>query len=271
MKRALVCWLAAVAMATGADWRDDFHPLKEGSFPPPRPQTASYRFGWGAVSAADAEIEFSRVKKDELQLKLTTKTTGPVRAMWQLDAEHLSRCAVAPLRPIFLQQTEKYRKETEKTKVEFSPTEVARLGERVPADKTPPKTKRFKFPDVDDLQTALLLVRSQELIEGDRYSLVVYPSRAAYLARVEVKGREEIKVGGKTYPAVKLQLSLQRVSKDLRLEAHEKFKSAYAWLSDDADRLLLKIQAEVFVGSVWMELQSVKFTDEDAQRTQTPR
>ncbi|MGB8166758.1 MAG: DUF3108 domain-containing protein [Chthoniobacteraceae bacterium] len=252
--------LSAAAMA--GDWRDDFTPLTMGTFPLPRPQTATYRFGWGAVPAAQAEIDFSRQKKGQLQLKLTAKTTGAVRALWQMDAQYTARCASATLQPICLQQTERYRKETEKTKADFTPEEVVRLQETEPPGETPSKPKRFKFPHLADLHTALLLVRSQALRVGDSYSLVVFPARTAYLARIDVIGLETIKVGGQSYKAIKLGLSLQHITKKLALEPHSKFKNASIWLSDDKDRLLLKIQSEVFVGKVWMELQSVKFADE---------
>ncbi len=263
MTRWLVAlWVVLTVTASAGDWRDDLVPLKPGKFPLPRPQTASYRFGWGAVPAAEAEINFSRQKKGQLQLKLTAKTTGAVRALWQMDALYTSRCASATLLPISLQQTEKYRKETEKTKADFTPEAVVRLQETDPPGETPNKLKRFKFPHLADLHTALLLVRSQPLKEGDRYSLVVYPARTAYLAHLDVLESETIEVGGKSYPAVKLGLSLQHISKQLELEPHKKFKNANLWLSDDKERLLLKIQSEVFVGKVWMELQSVKFADE---------
>ncbi|MEA3212988.1 MAG: hypothetical protein QOE70_6045 [Chthoniobacter sp.] len=242
-----------------ADWREELTPPQPGKFPPPRPQAAIYRFGWGAFSAAEAEFDFHRTKKNQLQLDVTAKTIGAVRALWQMDAKHTARCAAATLRPISLQQTETYRKETEKTKADFSAEGVVRLQESDPPPKTPPRPKRFKFPDLFDLQTALLFVRSQSLEAGETLCFVVYPAKAAYLARVSVVGREPIEVHGQSYPAVKLQLGLQQVSKDLVLVPHSKFTNAYAWLSDDKDRLLLKVQADLFVGSVWAELQSVKF------------
>ena len=263
MKFWLATWLIALSgPALAADWRDDLTPLKPGKFPPPRPQTATYRFGWGAISAAQADIEFSRQKKAQLQLKLTAKTTGAVRALWQLDAEYTSRCSSATLQPICLQQTERYRKKTEKTKADFTPEQVVSLQEVEPPRETPSKPKTFIFPNLVDLEGALLLVRSQRLLAEDQYSLVVFPARTAYLARVDVLGREPIEVGGQRYQAVKLKLALQHITKKLELEPHAKFKNAYAWLSDDKERLLLKITAEVFVGSVWMELQSVKFVGE---------
>jgi hypothetical protein len=114
---------------------------------------------------------------------------------------------------------------------------------------------------VFDIHTALLFVRSQRMKNGDIYRLVVYPARDAYLAEIEVVGREKLTVTGKEYDTIKCAVRLQGVTKALELEAHKKFKKAFAWVSDDRDRLLLKVQTEVFVGSVWTELQSVKFAE----------
>ncbi|HYR57658.1 MAG TPA: DUF3108 domain-containing protein [Chthoniobacteraceae bacterium] len=263
MRRCLALLAVAAALpALADDWRDELTPLAPGKFPPPRALTANYRFGWGALSAAEAQVDFSGKKKGQLELKLSAKTTGAVRALWRMDAQHTARCSAATLQPISLQQTEQYRRKTEKTKAEFTPDAVVRTQEIEPPEATPPKPKRFEFPNVADLHSALLLVRSQRLREGDRYSLVVFPARTAYLAHIDVLGRERIKAAGQNYDAVKVQISLQHIDKKMQLEPHSKFKSAFAWVSDDKDRLLLKVQAEVFVGSIWMELRSVKFAGE---------
>lgn len=260
MKRLLTVLMLAIAMpGFAADWQTEFKPVTPGAFPLPRPQTATYRFGWGAVSAAEAAVDFSRQENGELQLKVLAKTIGTVRALWQMDAQHTARCLAATLLPISFKQTETYRREVKTTKADFSPKEVVRLLETSPPSGKP-RPKRFKFPNLTDLHTALLLIRSQPLKVGEKYSTVVYPDRDAYLARVDVIANESIKVNGNEYKAVKLQLFLQQVTKKRKLEPHPRFKNAYAWVSDDKDRLLLKIQSEVIVGSVWMELQSVKFT-----------
>ncbi|MFL6589525.1 MAG: DUF3108 domain-containing protein, partial [Chthoniobacterales bacterium] len=60
------------------------------------------------------------------------------------------------------------------------------------------------------------------------------------------------------FNAIKFDLQLNRI-KDGELQPHRKFRRATAWLSDDADRLVLRIEAQVFVGSVFAELQSVDF------------
>ena len=61
------------------------------------------------------------------------------------------------------------------------------------------------------------------------------------------------------YKAIKVDLQLKRIGKHIELEPHRKFRRATIWVSDDADRILLRIEAQIFVGTVWAELQSLQF------------
>jgi hypothetical protein len=91
------------------------------------------------------------------------------------------------------------------------------------------------------------------------YRVVVYPATNAYLATITVAGREKISVHAGSYNAIKLDLQLKRVGKQLELEPHRKFRRATIWVSDDADRLLLRVEAQIFVGTIFADLQSVHF------------
>ena len=257
---AMVCWMLCLS-AFADDWRETLTPPQPGGFPLPRPQKATYKFGWGAITAAQADFDFSTTKGGLLKLSVKAKTTGLVRSLWQMDAQHTALCNAATLRPVSLQQTETYKAKTLIAKVNFAADEVQGWRESKPAGSSPPKWRRFKCADVFDLHTALLFTRSQPMRAGDIYRLVVYPAREAYLAEIEVAGREKLTVGGKEYDAIKCALRLQGITKALALEPHAKFKRAFIWVSDDRDRMLLKVQAEVFVGSVWTELASVKFAE----------
>ncbi len=259
-------WLAVLVVlwslpAWAGDWRATLSAPQPGKFPPPRPQQAVYRFGWSGVTAAEADFKWSTGARGQWCLAMNTKTIGVVRALWRLDAQHSAVCDAATLRPINLRQTEIYKGETETTKAEFSPGEVRRRTQVTPSSKPPEKEKRLKCANVFDLQTALLFIRSQRLQAGDCYRLVVYPAKAPYLVEIEVLRREKVKVAGGSFAAVKCEVRLQGLTKKLELAPHKKFKRAFAWLSDDRDRLLLRITADIFVGSVWAELQSVTFSD----------
>jgi hypothetical protein len=260
VKRWLLLVACLVALPGWAgDWGETLSPPQPGKFPPPRPLKAVYRFGWSGVTAAQASFDLSKAPRGQFQLSMNTRTIGFTRTLWRMDTQHTALCQVATLRPIRLQQTEVYKDETEATLAEFSPEGVVRQTRVTPLKGPQEKEKRFKFPNVFDLQTGMLFVRSQRLQAGDRYRFVVYPSTSAYFAEIEVVGREKLKVAGVSYDAIKCQVRLQGVTKKFELAPHKKFKRAFAWLSDDRDRLLLRIEAEIFVGSVWAELQSVEF------------
>ena len=105
----------------------------------------------------------------------------------------------------------------------------------------------------------MLYLRSQPLTDGSVHRVVVYAATNAYLATVTVVGRDEISVRAGTYKAIKVDLRLDRVGKHLELEPHRKFRRATIWVSDDRDRILLRVEAQIFVGTVFAELQSVRF------------
>lgn len=266
---ALLVLLATNALAR-TDWQQQLSPCAPGSFPPPRPMSATYRCSWSGLSAAELNITFSRPKSGVLQLEGKGGTTGLARTLWRLDVTHSAQADAESLQPLNMLQVETYRAETLRTELKFDEKGVARLRENKPGDKTPAKWKRFDFANLRDLHTALFFIRSQKLQTGQTLNLVVYPAADPYLATIRVLGREKIKVRAGVYPTIKLDLKLQKINRDLALEPHAKFKRAIGWISDDGDRLLLKVQAEIFVGSVTVELDRVKFTGAD-QRIQMPR
>ena len=251
----LICVFALTAFAE--DWQKTLTPAP-GKFPKLRPLAVHYQFGWSGVKAAEAEAKFSSGKGLN-QLDLTASTKGLGRTLWRMDSTATSTCDSATLRPIALKQVEVYSSKTMTTSVAFKPEGPERMRVPNPPDKTPPKPKRFKLPSVYDQQGALLFLRSQPLKNGDVVRMCVFPGNTPYFAEIGVEGREKLKAGGKEWDAIRCSLKLREVKKDLSLGVHKKFKNATAWLSDDRDRLLLKIDAEVFIGSVWVELDRVDF------------
>jgi hypothetical protein len=255
---AAIFFLLAIS-SHADDWRKTLTAPTPGAFPALRPLRAKYRFGWSSFDAAEAGFEITRNGDNLLKLEVAVRSKGVVRKLWKMDGTHVAVCHAATLRPVSMMQVETYKKETLTTKLDFSEKGVARLREAKPADKNPPKTKRFEFAGLFDLFTAMLFVRSQPLQTGDVLRLVVYPATDPYLAEVEVRGREQIEVADEKRDAIALGIKLRRITKKLEIAPHAKFKRATAWIGADRDRLLLKIEAEVFVGSVRTELEEVKF------------
>jgi hypothetical protein len=257
-----------LAFSTGAfaaDWQATLSKEPAGTFPELRPLRASYRFGWSGVTAATGDIHFTKPSNDQFQLEGKGRTSGFVRALWKLDVTQRAVANSQTLAPIETEQSESYRSKKIVTHLTFTNNGVTRTrteGEGAAAKKT---TRDFSFPNLFDLHSAALYLRSQPLKKGSVYRLAVYPATNAYLATVTVTGREKISVRAGTYNAIKLDLRLKRVGKHLELEPHKKFRGATVWVSDDAERLILRIDAQVFVGTVFAELQSMRF-DNPTQR-----
>ena len=255
---AMAALFAACGTAFAASWESTVTSSSAPSFPNPRPMHARYGFGWSGFPGATADIRLGKVSSERLQLDISARTIGLVRALWKFDATHTSLVEATTLHPVNVRQVENDRGEKRVTELSFSPEGVTSKVTETPGTGT--KVRKFNFPRLFDLQSALLYLRSQQMQERSVQRIVVYPATAPYLATVTVLGRERITVPAGKFNAIKFDLQLNRI-KEGELQPHRKFRRATAWLSDDADRLLLRIEAQVFVGAVFVELQSVEFGD----------
>ena len=249
--------LAPVASGR-ADWREEIWKTP-GAFTTLRPGVFRYAFGWSGLTAAEAEANTTLSPEGRCVLDFSAKTTGVVRTMWKMDAHAVSSCDPASFRPVKLTQTETYKKKIVTTSVDFLADGPVQRRSQEPPEPGSSIVRQFRFPHVHDLNSAVLFIRSQALAQGDSVKLCVYPGSAPYLATVTVTGREHVAVAGREWDAIKCDLQLSGIGDDYSLIPHKKFKKATAWISDDGDRLLLKISAEVQVGSVWAELKSAEF------------
>jgi Protein of unknown function (DUF3108) len=256
---ALLLLLASCFTAVAASWQSTVTKDPPGPFPELRPLGATYHFGWAGVTAATGEVHFTKPSEDRFQLEGVGRTTGFVRVLWKLDVNYRALAHFDTLRPIETRQTETYRSKKITTYLTFTSNDVkcARTEDQISPGTT--KTREFSFPNLFDLHSAMLYLRSQPLRDRDVHRLVVYPATSAYLATVTVIGREKISVRAGTYSAIKIDLHLNKLGKNLELEPHRKFRRATIWVSDDADRLLLRAEAQIFIGTVFAELQSLRF------------
>ena len=252
---SLVLLFAAAAL--GAKWEETVTASSPPSFPGPRPLHAKYGFGWSGFPGANADVRLTKPSRDRLQLDGTIHTIGLVRTLWKFDATQIASADAATLRPLETKQVENVRNKKTVTNLSFDASGVTSRETETPGKG--PKIRRFDSPHVFDLCSALLYLRSQPLQDRSIQRIVVYPATSAYLATVTVLGRERLTGPAGTYNAIKLDLQLSKIGKNRELERHRKFRRGTVWLSDDSDRLLLKIQAQIFVGTVFAELQSVEF------------
>jgi len=253
----LLFGLANTALAA-PDWETTLTKDPPGNFPELRPVRTAYHFGWSGFTAATGDIHFSKTEK-HFQLEAAGRTIGLVRALWKLDANYRGLVNAETLRPISSKQTEIYRRKKIETDLTFTDSDVTRTRTEGAGTNS---AKPFNFPDLFDLHSALLYLRSQPLSDQSVYRIVVYPATSAYLTTITVLGHERVSVRAGTYSAIKIDLQLKRIGKKLELEPHRKFRRATIWISDDENRIPLRIEAQIFVGTVFAELQTVRFDHE---------
>ena len=253
---------AAFFMATSAhaDWRSSLTPEGLGPFPEVRPFEAEYRFGWSEIEAARASVVVTN-SGDEVRLRAKGGTRGLARKLYLLDATHFCRTLRAGFLPIEATQIETYSKQTLKTQIIAKPDGFWALRESVPAGSDPARWKNIKLAPIRDLVSGMFFIRSQRLAIGDRVSVVIYPDSAPFLVDIKVLGTEKISIAGTQREALKLDLHIQRInlSKGGTLEPHRKFQSGKIWLSNDADRIPLRAEVDIFIGYVFGEITSCKF------------
>jgi hypothetical protein len=249
----LVCQIAIAA----SDWQSTLTQDPRGNFPDLRPVHATYVYGWSGITAATSEVYFHRGDQQTFDLEGRGRTVGLARVLWRFDLNYRSAANAQTLRPIETHQVETVRGKRIETNLKFFDDGVSRS--RTEGNHATPTTKDFVVENLHDLHSAFLYLRSQPLRDHTVYRVAVYPANSAYVATVTVAGREHVRVRAGSYNAIKLDLKLQRVNKRNELEPHRKFKRATIFLSDDNDRLLLRIEGQIFVGTVTAELQSVHF------------
>jgi hypothetical protein len=253
--------MAIIALIAGnclaGNWQSTLTKEPAGNFPPPPPLEARYHFGWSGFTAATAEANFSKTSDDRYQLEGTGRTVGLARILWRFDVNYRAIAHANTLRPIETNQTESYHWKKIVTHLAFNSAGVRRTRYDVPGP-TPSKPREFELANLFDLHSALLYLRSQPLKNGDVYRVAVYPGTAAYVATFTVTGREKISVRAGIFNAIKLDLHLQKVGKNSELEPHKKFKRASVWVSDDSNRIPIRAEAQIFIGTVFAELQSVQ-------------
>jgi hypothetical protein len=255
---AVLFALRATAFAAPA-WEGTLTKDPPGNFPELRPVRTTYHFGWSGFTAGVGDVHFTKTPDERFELEANGRSVGLARALWKLDASYRGFANAQTLRPISSKQTEIYRRKKIVTDLTFSDSGVTRA--RTETNGTT-STRPFNFPGLFDLHGAMLYLRSQPLADHSVYRLVVYPATSAYLTTITVLGREHVSVRAGSYNAIKLDLQLKRVGKKMELEPHRKFRRATIWISDDENRIPLRIEAQIFVGTVFAELQTVHF-DQD--------
>ena len=246
-------------------WVKTLTPSAASPFPSIDPFRATYRFGWEGIPAGGAELEVTQGSDpsghpNPLHRRILARG-GPnavIRRLWNYRALYIGEAGANGDTPSWFHMDESVAKGSLLSDALFDRDSFLAchrfLGEAKPWTFTP-------LPGVRDLFAAMLLVRSQPLHDGDHLRLTVFPDRNPYLVDLSVAGRDTLTILGKKTPAIRFTIGIQTIQTEGsligKLAPHRKFRSGRVWMSDDARRLPLRAEVDVFIGSVFAELAKI--------------
>jgi hypothetical protein len=250
-------------------WQDTLTPDAPGPSAEVAPFRAEFRIGWSEIEAARAHAAVSYDSNDAI-LTAGGGTTGWVRGLYQLDAVFDGRTDRKSLHTLHSDLVENYSTRSLVTLVEGDGGRLRSLREWRPSQGKPEKWKEVKVAPVRDFFAGMLFIRSQPLAAGDTVRLLMFPGGSAFFVEIESRGAEMIDLAAGPRQALRLDLKIQRVNtkKGNTLEPHSKFRSGKIWLSNDADRIPLRAEVDIFIGYVFAEI--VGYERLDAETPNTP-
>lgn len=241
------------------EWAGTLTPLKVRTEYPVPTCDLHYDFGWNNVVRAGTAVIRVRRAREYWNASASAKSTGLAGVLWPYECTMRSLIRRDTLRPRFLWHEEADRREKCHYRVEFRPESVV-TETRVKPVKGGEVTRVHAcgFEPIEDVLSAFLGVRGQTLADGDAITRVVQPWDTPYLATFTVVGREVREVEGVKRGCIKLSAKIRKVNREtLALSAYRKMKTAYLWVTDDAERLPVEFRAEAFVGFISCRLTRV--------------
>jgi hypothetical protein len=250
---AVLLMMAQLAPAPATPpWASTITRSPAGAFPPLKPCRVSYDLSWNNLLSAGSARVVMQEAGDFQVARAEAGTSGLARTLWRYDCTMTSVMQRSDLRALYMEHSETDDRETAAYQVRFGDRQITTDTSLTPTGGSTKKTRQScPWGPADDLQSAILYVRSQPLKTGDAITRVVQPFDRPYLATFTVSGREQRKIEGVAYPTIKLDVKIRRLDRKTLLPgSFKKMKTATIWVSDDAWRLPVEMHANVFVGFI---------------------
>ena len=234
-----------------------YTPIQYNSFA--RGEHLDYKVSFGIFSIGEAQMvidnKFYKVNhRDCYKVDVYGKTTGMVDWVANVDdhwGAYVDSSALVPHISYRRIREGKYKKD-----------EVVRFDHRVNLIEAKVKNKKtgeYKEPkvyvapkDIRDMLAGYLYMRTidfSKMKKGDIFTISGFFEDEFYELNIKYKGKEKIKTKAGKFRALKLE----PIMPDNKLFDGE--NSILAWISDDENKIPLKVQAKMFIGNAGVELQ----------------
>ncbi|MDX5421640.1 MAG: DUF3108 domain-containing protein [Hymenobacteraceae bacterium] len=258
MKKFFPVILVALLTTFGFAAKDSMRSIPNNSFS--SGEVLKYKVHYGPITAAEAVIDVAPTLqyingRPCYRATVYGKTNSSfdlfirIRDTWQ---SYIDTAALVPHRSFRNIEEGNYRK---RETVDFDHYKNTAFVEKKKRDKAK-ETKNFRVPDnVQDIVSGFYFLRTvnyDNMRIGDKVKVQGFFDEETFDMEVVFKGREVVSTKAGDIKAIKLMP---------RMPKNEKFKGENAitvYLSDDRNKIPVLIQAEMFVGSVKVNLYEYK-------------
>lgn len=260
-KLAFACCVLIGLSAFTADNRQEVYPrVKNDSFT--KGEVLDYKMSYGifTVGRGTTKIDdkyFKLNNRDCFKVEVTGKTVGMVDWVADVDDQWGAYIDTAALVPHMT-----YRKIREGKYKKDEVVNFDHVRGKIEAKVFSHKTGKFKAPvyhkapkHVRDLISGFMYMRTQDLSKVHVNDTVVvsgFFEDSVYNLKVVFKGRQTIKTKAGKFRALVFKPSMPKNS------LFDGKDSITAWFSDDKNRIVLKVEADMFIGSAGVELTGYK-------------
>jgi hypothetical protein len=245
-RRAAACLLAALLLASAA-------PAAE---PAPQARRLEYRVAWNGIPAAGATVAVTPgelVGRPSVEVEATARTNAFVDVFWSFRGTAKATFLADGTEPLRFVYERTMAGTSYLTWIDFDPDDGGARSVYVRGKKR--KELALDEAGLLDPITAVFRARLSGAKAGDQLRYEIFTGEARYRVQLSVIGPDTIEVPAGRFAALRVVPEVWKIGR--AAEPDKRLQNATIWVADDAERTLLRIRSEVFIGAVTLDLVKI--------------
>lgn len=239
----------------------------EGSTFSPRLGVYEYSVGWEGINAASCSVTIDR-RGDTYVVDTAARTYSGVDLLYKLRYGAVGTLSAKDFTSINLSIDHQENSRRKNIEIDFKPHNQTSYRRAIHAVRSKgvvdPDKKVLSFTTDNftlDPIAAVFLARSLEWQVGDTRHFDVFNGKSRYFISLTAQERTTIRYKGESRPVIVITPQVRNLT---TTKPRSKLRQAFIYVSDDAQREVLRIESSVFIGRVITELDS--FTPLERER-----
>jgi len=222
-----------------------------------QPLHLEYRVAWNGISAAGATVSVTPLDlagHPGVEVEASARTNAFVDVFWSFRGVAKATFLAAGTEPLHFVYDRTMAGTSYLTMVDFDRGEAGAHSVYVKG-----RTRRaltVEQAGLLDPITAVFRARLSGAKIGDQLVYEIFTGEARYRVQLTVAGPEAIDVPAGHFAALRVVPEVWKIGSET--ERDERLRAATIWVADDAQRTLLRIRSEVFIGAVTLDLVKIE-------------